>query len=134
MFSVDPVTGHSSLFASGFTDITGLTFGPNGDLYVLDDTTTGLAGPPSPGQLFQVDPTTGAKALLTDLAPGTYAGLVAGPDDALYLSSQGNGAPGAGQILRYSLAAVPETSSLALLGLGLLPVGLLAARKRRTGA
>ena len=130
VFRVDPTTGEASVFASGFTDITGLTFGPGGDLYVLDDTTTGLAGPPSQAQLFQVDPTTGAKVLLTNLDPGTYAGLIGGPDDALYLSSMGDGSRGSGQVLRYSLAAVPEPSPLALLALGLLPAALLARRRR----
>ena len=126
-------TGKQSIFASGFTTITGITFGPNGDLYVLDDTTNGLAGPPSPGQLFQFDPTTGITTHLTDLAAGaTYSNLVASTDGSLYFSSESaNG----GEVLRFSPAAVPEASTTVSFGL-LLALGLggsvLAAKKRKT--
>ena len=123
--------GKQSVFATGFTTITGMAFGPNGDLYVLDDTTNGLAGPPSPGQLFQFDPATGTKTLLTDLAPGAvYTNLISGADGSLYFSSESaNG----GEVLRFTPAAVPEASTTVSLGL-LLGLGgvFLAARKKKT--
>ncbi len=107
-----------------------MTFGANGDLYVLDDTTTGLAGPPSAAQIFQYDPATGTKTLVTDLAPSTYTGLLAGPGNSLYISSQGLGG---GIVQRFS-PAVPEAPAGALLALGLLPVGVMAARRRRSAS
>lgn len=134
VLSLDPATDKSSVFATGFTTITGLTFGANGDLYVLDLTTNGLGPNPGPADLFQFDPATGTRTLLATLAPGsTYTNLIAGSDDALYLSSQGSGA-GDGEVLRYALpAAVPEASTTVSLGL-LLALGLsglvFAARKK----
>ncbi len=127
-------SGTPSVFASGFTNITGITFAPNGDLYVLDDTTTGLAGPPSPGQLFQFNPSTDVTTLLTNLPAGfTYTDLTAGADGSIYISSQGAG-PGDGQVLRFSPAAVPEASTTVSLGL-LLMLGLggavVAAKKKK---
>ena len=126
-------TGKQSIFATGFTTITGITFGPNGDLYVLDDTTTGLAGPPSPGQLFQFDPTTGTTTLLTNLAAGaTYSNLISSADGSLYFSSE---SAGGGEVLRFSPAAVPEASTTVSFGL-LLMFGLgslvVTAKKRKT--
>ena len=134
VFSLDSA-GKSSVFASGFTTITGITFGRNGDLYVLDDTTSGLAGPPSPGQLFQFDPTTGITTHLTDLAAGfTYADLTSGADGSLYITSQGAGI-GSGEVLRFDPAAVPEASTTISFGL-LLALGLgsvaVAVKKKKT--
>ncbi len=133
VFSLDS-PGKPSPFATGFTTITGITFGPNGDLYVLDDTTNGLAGPPSPGQLFQFDPATGITTHLTDLAAGfTYADLTSGSDGSLYITSQGAGL-GSGQVLRFNPAAVPEASTTVSFGL-LLAFGLgglvSASRKKK---
>jgi hypothetical protein len=126
-------SGTPSVFATGFTNITGITFAPNGDLYVLDDTTTGLAGPPSPGQLFQFNPSTGVTTLLTSLPTGfTYTDLTAGADGSIYISSQGAG-PGDGQVLRFTPAAVPEASTTVSFGL-LLAWGLggmMAAKKKK---
>ena len=129
VFSLDS-NGKPSVFATGFTTITGMTFGPNGDLYVLDDTTTGLAGPPSPGQLFQFDLATGTKTLLANLTPGaTYTNLISGTDGSLYFSSE---SADGGQVLRFTPAAVPEASTTTSLGL-LLGFGgaFLAVRKRK---
>ena len=123
-------SGKQSVFASGFTTITGMTFGPNGDLYVLDATTNGLGPNPGPAQLFQFDPSTDKTTLLTDLSAGsTYTNLISGGDGSLYFSSEG--ADG-GQVLRFTPAAVPEASTtvslglLLVLGLG----GLMTARKK----
>jgi hypothetical protein len=42
------------VYAAGFTTITDIAFGTNGDLYVLQATANGLAAPPSPGSLIRV--------------------------------------------------------------------------------
>ncbi len=136
MLSLDPKTNTSSVFATGFTTITGMAFGANGDLYVLDLTTNGLASPnPGPADLFQFDPATGQDTLLATLAGGSnYTGLIAGSDNALYLSDQGSGA-GDGEVLRFALpAAVPEASTTASFGLLLALGGLAVLARRRRAA
>ena len=133
IYSINPTTGASSVFASGFTTITGLAFGANGDLYVLDDTTNSLASPnPGDAQLFEVNPITGEKTLLTNLAGGMDYSSLAFFGNALYISDLGAG-PGDGSVLRYALpAAVPEASTTISLGLLLMLGGLtLAMRKKK---
>lgn len=129
VYKIDPTTKAMSVVASGFTGIVGISLGPNGDLYVLDTTTTSYIGPPSDGQLFQVDPTTGATTLVTNLAPSAYTGLLAAPDGSFYIASQG---AGGGIVQQFTPA--PEPSAWAALGIGVFGLGALAlkARKRRT--
>ena len=136
VFSYNPTLKQTTTFATGFTTITGMVFGPNGDLYVLDQTTNGgvfIPGVNDPGnaQLIQYDPTTDTQTVLGTLDASYVPTSITYGNDAIYISTLGGGA-NTGQVLRYSLAAVPESSPFALLALGLLPLGLLAARRRRT--
>ena len=138
VYRLDPKTGKSTVFASGFTNITGLTFGPDGGLYVLDLTTNGLASPTGPGSgaLIRVDPVTGAHTTLASQGLFLPTGLIAGPDDALYISNMGT-SPGDGQVLRFSLAPVPEASTVVSFGLLLaLSLGglIVAARRKKAGS
>ncbi len=132
VYGVNTTTGVLTPFATGFTTITGMAFGPNGDLYVLDLTTNGLAGPPSDSRLFDFNPTTNTTTLLADLGSGsTYADMIFGPDGALYFSDQVSGAAGTGEVLRFSLASVPEPATVPVLGAGVLL--LLRRRRQRIG-
>lgn len=136
VFRLDPKTGLSTVFASGFTNIADLTFGADGSLYVLDLTTNGLASPtgPGPGALIRVDAATGTHTTLASQGLFLPTSLVQGPDNALYISNLGTSA-GGGQVLRYALSApVPEASTVVSLGL-LLLLGMggvvVAARRRK---
>ena len=105
VFRVNPTTGTSKLVASGFTNITGLTFGPGRRPLRVGQHHHRPCRATQPWPDIPGGPDNRRENTADRPAPGsTYAGLAAGPDDALYLSSQGNGAPGAGQVLRYSLA------------------------------
>ena len=130
IFRIDPATGKSSVFASGFTTISDFAFGPGGSLYVLDISTNGLATAPSSGELFQVDPMTGERmTLLTD---GLFlpTSLAVGPDSSVYISNFGT-SPGGGEVLRFTPAAVPEASTTVSFGLLLALGGAFAARRRK---
>jgi glucose/arabinose dehydrogenase len=133
VFRLDPTTGKSTVFASGFTNIGDIAFGADGSLYVLDLSTNGLASQTGPGSgaLIRVD-SSGKRTTLLDQGLFLPTGLVAGPDDALYISNLGT-SPGGGQVLRLSLAAVPEASTTVSLGvlLALGLGGLLAARRKK---
>jgi sugar lactone lactonase YvrE len=130
LFRIDPTTGATSVFASGFTTISDFAFGPGGSLYMLDITTNGLATAPSSGELFQVDPTTGARTTLLSSGLSSPTSLIAGPDNSLYISELGN-TPNGGEVLRFN--PVPEASTtisfglLLLLGIG----GIVVTNRRR---
>ena len=133
VFQINPTTGAATPFVTGLTGITGLAFAPNGDLYIVDKTSS-LIGPPSEGQLIQYDPTTGKQIVLDTLGTGSVpTGIAVAPDNSVYISTLGAGA-NAGQVLRFSQTAVPEASPLAMLALSLPMVGLVAfkARKRKS--
>ena len=109
----------------GFTTLVDVQFA-NGELYALALTTNGLAGPPSPGQLLEIDPLTGQ---ITTLFSGldTPGGLAIGSDNAFYITTASS-APGGGSVIR--VASVPEPGATALL-IGMMSMGAGIFRKRR---
>jgi hypothetical protein len=140
IYSVPAGGGTPTVAYSGFTTVLDLAFGPDGNLYVLQLTQNGL-GPeattgPGPGQLFRVDPNTGAKTLLNVTVPGPPGGLlfstgmVFGGDGSLYISNLGT-APGGGQVLRVTGVTVPEPGTGLLALVAALPIATIVARRRK---
>jgi hypothetical protein len=102
VFRVPANGGVSEVFASGFTAIIDLAWGPDGSLYVLEIAKNGLlAGFGSEdwaGALIRMAPN-GSR---TEIAPGQLTapgGVAVGPDGALYITNHGIYA-GAGTVLR----------------------------------
>lgn len=123
VFRIDPTTGLKTVYASGFTNITDLSWGTDGGLYVLQFADNGiLSGSPGSIQRLNGD---GSHSLVFGglIAP---TGLEIGSDGDFYVTNY-SPVPGIGQVLQ--IAAIPEPSTWATLGLGL---GLLCwARKGR---
>jgi hypothetical protein len=99
VYRVNPRTGATTVFASGFTNIMDLAFGRHGTLYVLEIDHDGLLGGSTDGGLFAVSPD-GAKRQVA-LPPGTLTmpGGIAVGKDGLYVTNNA-GSPGGGQVLR----------------------------------
>ena len=125
VYRIDPVTGAPTVEHGGFTNIVDLAYGPDGDLYVLQISTNGLASAagPGPGQLIRVDADTGARTtLLGD--PLFFPGkMLITPDGSIYVSNLGVSA-GGGQVL-----LVPEPATAALLAIGLASLPVLRPRR-----
>ena len=91
-----------TVYASGFTNIIDIAWGPDGYLYVLEIATNGLFSGDLTGAIKRYDPGSGTTQLLFSdglFAPG---GLAFGPDGALYVTNYSI-LPGAGQVLRIEL-------------------------------
>ena len=124
IFRIDPDTGETTVFASGFTNITDIAFSDDGTLYVLQFADAGvLGGPPGSIQKLNAD---GTHELVYGglIAP---TGLEVGADGALYVTNF-SPAPGIGQVLR--IAAVPEPASWAMM-IGGFALASMAMRRRR---
>ena len=84
-----PAGGEPVPRATGFTNIVDIARGPGGSVYVLQLTTTGLAGPPSPGKLVRV----GADGSQTELAAGQLqqpTGLAVARNGDVYVATDGS--------------------------------------------
>lgn len=97
-----------TVYASGFTNILGLDFDANGNLYVLQMAAQGLLSQNPTGALVRVSPTGDQETLLSDelFLP---TGMTVGPDNAIYISNNGifpaNPTPApSGQIIRIPTA------------------------------
>ncbi|MBA2625142.1 MAG: ScyD/ScyE family protein [Acidimicrobiia bacterium] len=95
--------GRQVFYASAFTNVIDVTFGPGGKLYVLELAKQGLltdTGGPPLGALYEVDPGGGTKRLISGpelVLPGGVA--VAGNGD-VYVTINSI-LPGGGAVLRY---------------------------------
>ena len=95
--------GQISVFSTGFNMILGIAFNKAGGLYVLENTTNKPRPTPGTGDIVRVDPSSGAKQVITTglILP---TGMTFGPDGKLYVSNVGFGpsAVGGGQVLQVS--------------------------------
>ncbi len=95
--------GQISVFASGFSIVTGVAFDKLGALYVLENTTGNPFPTPGTGDVVRVDPSGSRSAIVTGLNLPTA--MTFGPDEKLYISNWGFGPPpiGQGQILQVTI-------------------------------
>ena len=102
LFRITP-TGQLTSIGSGFTTILGVAFGPDGHLYVLENTTGNPFPTPGTGRIVRI----GAGGVRTVIASGLFlpTAMTFGPDGAIYVSNVGFGPPpnGLGQILRVTV-------------------------------
>lgn len=131
VYRVDP-GGATTVFATGFTNITDVAFGGDGSLYVLELDADGLLGPGTGGALIRVAPN-GRRTTVLDTGLVTPTGLAIGGDGALYVANY-SAAPGRGEVVR--IASVPEPATWAMLigGFGLVGTGLRRRRERIVAA
>jgi hypothetical protein len=87
---------------AGFTTITGIEFGPDGLLYVLELSDFAADGPvPGFGKVVRVKPNGSIETVAEGLSVPT--GMTFGPDEKLYVSNWGAAPAGAGQIVRIDI-------------------------------
>jgi hypothetical protein len=129
VYRFDPATSALTIAYDGFTNIVDLTFDDDGDLYVLQISSNGLASATGPGTglLVKVDTSSGVRTTIASTGLVFPSSVVAGPDGSLYVSNRSS-MPSGGQVLR--IAPVPEPSAL-LLGMWLLSA--VTWRSRREG-
>ena len=102
------------VYADGFTQITGLDFDDEGNLYVLEYSTNSTIDPNAEltGALIQLAPD-GTRKTIVGPGEGLVSpnGLAIGPDGAIYVSNNST-VIGEGQVVRIERSAsVPEPSS-----------------------
>ncbi len=128
--------GEPEVYASDFTQIIGLDFDSEGNLYVLEYSVNSTSDPNVEllGRITRIAPD-GTRKILVSPGEGLIApnGLTVGPDGAIYVSNRSN-TLGQGEVVRVKTSAtVPEPSSMTgLLVLGTLGTGLLLKRKVKT--
>lgn len=88
-----------TVYASGFTNIIDLEFDSAGRLYVLEIDANGLLAPSPTGRLARVSPGGGSTVTIASDGLVMPAGMVIGPDGAIYISNY-SASPGVGQVIR----------------------------------
>lgn len=127
IYQVTP-TGTVSIFASGFTNITDLAFGADGQLYVLQLDTNGLTTPGGSGALSRLKSDGTLEVLYSNLV--TPTGLTIGSDGAFYVTNF-SAAERIGSVLKITAIPEPQTWAILIVGFGLAGV---AVRRRRADA
>ena len=90
--------GTTTVKVGGLTTVVDVALGRHGRLYVLQISTAGLAGPPSPGKLLRIDP----DGTQTELAAGQLTeptGLAVSRRGDVYVANNG-GSPTDGEIVK----------------------------------
>ncbi|HEX9512458.1 MAG TPA: ScyD/ScyE family protein [Puia sp.] len=117
-----PIAGKSSIYkislggdiqvvATGFSTILGVEFDKAGGMYVLENTTGKPFPTPGTGDIIRIDPRGGRSTIASGLNLPTA--LTFGPDEKLYVSNWGFGAPaGAGEILQIDISCTKNNNEL----------------------
>lgn len=96
VYTVTP-GGKIQVFATGFTNILGLTFDDHGRLYVLETNTAAGGLTPGTGDIVRMD---GSKRQVIASGLNFPTAMTFGPDGNLYVSVWGIGPPGLGEIVQ----------------------------------
>ncbi len=106
-------SGSISVFATGFTSVTGVAFDELGGLYVLENTTGNLFPTPGSGDIIRVDPSGTRTTIASGLNLPTA--MTFGPDNnKLYVSAWGfGGAPGMGEIDEIDITCAKQQTTIA---------------------
>jgi hypothetical protein len=99
IYRVDPRTGATTVFASGFTNLMDLAFGRDGTLYALSIDDNSLLTPGTDGAIYAVSRDGAARKLALPAGTLTEPGGITVGRDGLYVSNFG-GDPQNGQVLR----------------------------------
>ncbi len=97
--------GVVTTFATGFSQILGITFDALHRLYVLESSTDNPFPTPGTGKVIRVDNSGHTEDIATGLSFPT--GMTFGPDGNLYVSNWGFGPPNMGEILKISVNPEP---------------------------
>jgi hypothetical protein len=89
--------GSKTIYADALTQVTDLAFGPDGSLYVLQHAAAVFFN--GPGSIVRIAPDGTRTFVDTQGRLSHPAGLVVGPDDALYVANFST-APGVGEVLK----------------------------------
>ena len=128
IYSIAPGSSTADVYATGFTNLTDLAFGPDGNLYALSYDLDSLLGPNVGGGIFRISSSGMAENILsTGLVNPT--GMTIGSDGSFYVSTFSRGDAGSGQVVKIS--AVPEPATWALMILGFAAIGLAVRRTNR---
>lgn len=129
--------GEPEVYASDFTQITGIDFDSKGNLYVLEYSVNSTINPDAEllGRVTKIAPD-GTRTVLISPGEGLIApnGLTVGPEGAIYVSNRST-VLGEGEVVRIQTSAtVPEASFVTgLLVLGIVGKRLLLKRKVKIG-
>ena len=83
IFSIAPGSSTPTVFATGFTNLTDLAFGPDGNLYALSIDLDGLLGPNVGGGIFRIS-SSGVATNIFSTGLVNPTGLTFGSDGAMY--------------------------------------------------
>ncbi len=98
VYRVDPATGEMSVFAGGFTNIIDLEFGPTGDLFVVQISSSSLLFNELDGAVIKVAPDGSREVFFDELFAPTGIAIDQTTGD-VYVSNCGI-CPGFGEVLR----------------------------------
>ena len=99
IYRVDKRGGEPEVYASGFTNVTDLAFGPDGSLYVVEIATNGILSGDPTGALKRIAPD---GSVSDDLANGELVapyGVTVSRKGRIYVSTHST-EPGAGEVVR----------------------------------
>ncbi len=104
--------GKIKTFATGFTNILGLTFDDQGRLYVLETNTAAGGLTPGTGDVVRLDANGNNRQVVVS---GLHlpSAMTFGPDGKLYISDWGIGPPGMGQIVQVTFKCEVVSASKA---------------------